>query len=168
MKFDEKFDMIVGDCATTVVPYADLDTVLQNIASCLKPQGIAVQRIWVRYRKQTYPLSYIHRLLKKKPVHVHWYTSLLFPVFLHYYDTQNERLSGEDLCKKMETDFNLGHVEKSLLDLFSLVKNHKTPNNMLLKDDFEQLLGKHFTITKREYTKAQFSRNAPIYVLRRK
>ncbi len=166
MKFNEKFDIIVGDCATTVVPYESLETLLGNISRCLNPDGIAVQRIWVRYNTQAYDLSYIGRLFENKPEHIHWYTWLLFPVFVHYYDTANERLSGEEMYQKMLADYEKGNLPKGLLDLFALVKNHKTPNNVPEKSNLESILNKYFMIAKRGWNRKCFSRNAPIYVLK--
>ncbi len=167
MKFDEKFDMVVGDCATTVVPYAELENVLRNISNCLKPDGIAVQRIWVRYNNvQTPDLPYVRKLFESKPEHIHWYTWMLFPVFVHYYDSTNERLAGDELYQKMLADYEKGGLPKALVDLFSLVKNHKTPNNVPEKAHLESILEKYFSIVKTRWNRDCFSRNAPIYVLK--
>ncbi len=168
MKLGDSFDMVIGDCATTVVPYNDLEIVLSNIARHLKPDGIAVQRIWVRYKDQKYTLSDVVRIFNKKPKNIHWYTWMLFPVFLHYYDKKKESLSGYDIYEKMAVDYKKGRVPKRVLDLFSLVKSHKTPNNVLLKGDLERLLKRYFRIVKIDYGKDNFKRNAPIYILKRK
>ncbi len=168
MGFDQSFDMIIGDCATTVVPYADLDTVLRNMEKSLKPSGIAVQRIWVRHKDQKYSLKSIEKIFEKKPWQIHWYTRMLFPVFLHYYNTERESLSGEEMYESMKKDCENGSVPEELVKLFSLVKSHKTPNNVLLKADLENLLKKYFTITEVLQGKDNFRRNAPIYVLRKK
>ena len=165
MNFGEKFDMIIGDCSTTVVPYKDLDTVISNVSRNLVPNGLAIQRIWVRHKKEKYSVSKIVKIFKKKPKNMHWYTWMLFTVFLHYYDTKNESLSGADIYEKMNKDYKKGRLPKRLLELFSLVKNHKTPNNVLLKRDLEKMLKMYFRIIKIEYGNDNFRKYAPIYVL---
>ena len=62
MNFGEKFDMIIGDCSTTVVPYKDLDTVISNVSRNLVPNGLAIQRIWVRHKKEKYSVSKIVKI----------------------------------------------------------------------------------------------------------
>lgn len=168
MNLDQSFDMIIGDCATTVVPYTDLDTVLRNIEKSLKPDGIAVQRIWVRHKDQKYSLKGIENRFVKKPWKIHWYTWMLFPVFLHYYNTEKESLSGEEMHENLKKDCNNGTVPEELVKMFSLVKNHKTSNNVLLKADLENLLKKYFIIDEVLHGKDNFRRNAPIYILRGK
>jgi len=168
MSFDEKFDMVIGDCATTVVPYSDLEKVFDNIAEKLKHGGLAVQRIWVRHPDQKYSLGDIVALFEKNPENIHWYTWNLFPVLLHYYDTEKESLSGEELYQRMSKDFEEGQIPEKLLKLFSLVQNHKTQNNVLLKERLENIIKKRFKILAVEYGNDNFRMNAPIYVLRRK
>ncbi len=165
MKFDDKFDMVIGDCATTVVPFKDLEVVLQNIATNLKPDGIAMQRIWVRYKGQQYTLKSIVRAFKNKG-RMYWYTRMLFPVFLHYYDAESESLSGQRLYECLKKDES--KLPKNLVDLFALVQNHKTPNNVLLRNDMESLLKKYFEIVRIEHGRDIFRNNALIYVLRKK
>ncbi len=165
MKLDAQFDMIAGDCATTVVPFKDLEAVLQNIATNLKPDGIAVQRIWVRHKGQQYTLKSIARAFRKKGC-IHWYTCMLFPVFLHYYDVKSESLSGQQLYGCLKKDES--KLPKKIVDLFALVQNHKTPNNVLLKNDMESLLKKYFGIVRIEHGRDIFRNNAPVYILRKK
>ncbi len=168
MHFNGKFDIVIGDAATTVVPYKDLDDVLNNISKNLKPDGVALQRIWVRYKDRIHSLQDIVKIFNKKPKNIHWYTWILFPVFLHYYYADKESLSGEEIYKNMIEDYKNGRIPKRLVELFSLVKNHKTPNNVLLKKDLERKLKKYFRIIKIEYGKDNFKRNAPIYILKKK
>jgi SAM-dependent methyltransferase len=168
MKFTEKFDMVIGDCAITVVAYGDVGKVLENIREAVKENGLVIQRIWARNKRQDYSLDDIARIFREKPENVHWYTQMLFPVFLHYYDTENESLSGEEIYQKMQEDYEKGKISGELLELFSLVKNHKTPNNVLLKEELEKLLGKYFKITKVEYGKDDFKENSPIYIMKSK
>lgn len=51
---------------------------------------------------------------------------------------------------------------------FSLVKNHKTPNNVLLKDELERLAGKYFKITQIEHGNDNFKENALVYTMKKK
>jgi len=168
MEFSEKFDMIIGDCAITVVPYQDVEKVLNNIERALKEDGIVVQRIWVRHENQKYSLEDVVKIFKERPENLHWYTSMLFPVLLHYYDAERESLSGEELYQKMQKDYEDGKVPKELLDLFSLVRNHKTPNNVLLKKNLESLLEKYFKITNIEYGNDNFKENSSIYTMEKR
>jgi SAM-dependent methyltransferase len=166
MKFEEKFDMIIGDCATTVVPYKDLKLVFGRIAASLKPNGVAVQRIWVRHKGQRYSLGEIKGVFERMPKGSNWYAHMLFPVFLHYYNDEEERLSGEELFNRLADDCQSGKIPKRIAELFSIVKDHKTPNNVLLKEDMEKLLKEKFEIVRIQYGRDVFSRNAPIYILR--
>ncbi|MBI2971052.1 MAG: class I SAM-dependent methyltransferase [Candidatus Aenigmarchaeota archaeon] len=167
MQFQNQFDLIVGDCATTVVPFADLDAVLRNIAQGLDPGGVAVQRIWTRYKDQQYTPKSIASAFATKG-RAHWYTRMLFPVFLYYYSAEKESLSGQELYEKLRKDLENGTMPEKLVRLFSLVKNHKTQNNVLLRKDLEALLGKYFIILERMHGRDNFWTNAPIYVLKKK
>jgi hypothetical protein len=167
MDFPEKFDLIVGDAAFTVIPFEDGEKVAGRVASLLKENGVAVQRIWVRHGDHLPDDREIAEAYKKKPKGMGTYEWMLFPVFMRTYHLDEEYGKGTEACLHLKEAVADGALPKSLYEGVKFLELHNAKTNIPRKEKLEKVLGNYFRIERIEYGNDHFSKMNPIYVLRK-
>lgn len=170
MRLKGKYDLILGDIAFAMVPFADLDKILMRLRHALKSGGLIVHRTWMRqkghFKNFEYFLKHFHAKRRK---YTHPFTSLLIPFVSFFYDEKRERILFSRNLPKLERFVQQGLLPKSDYDyMVHFLGNYKLPGCYPLKNKYERKLKKYFSIKKILHGKDWFKNYSLIYVFSQK
>ena len=170
LKLKEKYDLILGDVAFAMLPFRGWDKLLKNLQPILKPNGLIVQRTWMRknndFKNFKVFLKNVHSKQRSK---MDAFTSLGIPFAFYAYNAHNENICYARSLPKLKV-----FVAKKLLAendyqrVEQVWQNYWLPNSFPPKVKFENEIRKYFKIKKILRGQDWFKKYAPIYVLRKK
>ncbi len=168
MEFPQKFDLIVGDAAFTVVPFEDVEKVAGQVALLLKENGVSLQRIWVRKENSPPSLDEMVERYKSKPADIDTYGWMILPLFMCTYHYDGEYGTGTQMMEWLDKLKVEGKIPEGLWRGMEHVRAHNAKTNVPEKRTLEEILKRYFEVKAVEEGKDHFSANTPIYVLGRK
>jgi len=170
MKFDFKFDLILGDLCFQQLTFKQQITLAKIINNLLDKNGVSIQRTWIKDHKPHKDIKKIVEKAKKtsKKYKVTITQAIELGLVNHYYNYKEDCIdSGPEIIKRMKPDFEKGIIPKNIWNHYEGIwKHYKNYNWMYTKKDFTKMIKKHFKI-KIKYGKDFYRRLCPIYILRR-
>lgn len=168
VEFPEKFDLIVGDAAFTVVNFEDVEKVAKRVASLLKEDGISLQRVWTRSGNTPPTVEEMVERYGKEPGDVDTYGWMIMPLFMCTYHYEGEWGTGTEMMEWLDKLKEEGKIPEGLWEGMKHIRAHNAKTNIPEKETVEGILKKYFEIAGVEHGNDHFSADTPIYVLRRK
>lgn len=166
----EKFDLVMGDLAFTVL-LEDFVDFLPVLESLLKDNGITLQRVFVKYPQDKDKYKDLEKIFinyrkLKNPLHI--ITALEYPLWLHFYD-EKEYTREDKVIKALVKLFKSGKItKKELMEFCKRRKGDTFKVYIPYKSFVDKQLKKYFNIVKIEYGQDWFRRYTPIYLLKKK
>jgi len=170
MDFEEKFDLFIGDLATTVTPVADHEKIFQNIkAHCHKDARIILKTPLRQNNKQ---LSHkeIFELYRKKYFHLNPFAGVWHEVLLADYDFGSDTMN----CQTSLASLKKSH-EKGVINDFEFTEFEKRWNalgefkmNVPLQKEFVKKISKYFAVEENSSGQDWYKKWARLLILQNK
>lgn len=181
----EKFDLILGDLSFNMLTGEsesrqktttkdEYRFTLNRMFQWLKPDGIIVQRIWVRQKHESVlPFRDVNEIMRAyRSLHrsENPFTALFLPLAIHCYDFESEQFVTSEMVKRIQGLFEQGTImENEFYSFYFRSKDYTFPNSILDETELDDLISEVLPgiRVEKEHGTDSFAELAPIYILRR-
>ncbi len=170
MAFDKKFDIIIGDHAISVVQREQVDSVLRAIANALADKGLFITKHYLRLKgqKQRALETIIAEYYKKFSN----YNLFLFTtgIVTAGTDPETDYFSFSKSLHSLEELWQKGKLKKEHLEVFARLNWAQMKYDLYCptEEDWGKRYRQYFTLHKKDYSEDIYTKDMPIYVLKRK
>jgi len=168
MEFDGEFDLILGDLAFNMLNFRDWNNVSGRMNRALKPEGNALQRIWLRIPGKYPDFNEIvreHKTRKK----MHPFYSLCYPFSQHYVKSDGSFDCMTVTKVHLKSRYEEGLLTKKEFDFFNDFWGvFNTVMSFPTKEQADEIFSSHLKIDKIFYCKDWFKLGFPTYVMSKK
>lgn len=166
MKLNKKFDMVIGDLATTVTPVHDHEKMYNQIKNHCNPKALVMLKTILRTDNKSQPHKNIFNHYRNKFFFMEPFGAVWTEVLLADYDFEQDTMDCQISTAKLKTSFDQGIITKkeflSFKKRWDVLGDFKM--NIPLKDQYINTFSKYFDIVNLEYGKDWYKKYAPIVV----
>jgi hypothetical protein len=170
MELGKKFDLILGDLVANVLQPNDYPLFFPRVAAHLKPEGLFINRHWVRPDRAPINLEEVARrhyqlYADKYP----FYQTSMQCVYPYHADPSKVAWEPEEARAGLEHIHSMGLLRDDDYDFFlKALAVEKHPGSTMVKEDFEAENNKYFKIQAVHYGTDPGHEWFPIYVCAKK
>jgi len=169
MKFENEFDIIIGDHAISVLLREDLPDVLKNIARALKKDGIFITKHYLGLGKNR-TLEEIIKSYYAKFSNYHIYLIASTEIVVSGADRKTNYFDFGKALKELKNLCDAGLLKKEDYATFEEYgwANMKFNLYVPTQGQWEKALKPHLNIHKIDYSQDIYAKEMPIYILKKK
>ena len=169
IKFNNRFDFIVGDQVVSNLGTTNIDEFLKNVGASLKEGGYFLSKTYLK------PKNYINKSLEdifkeyNKVKSLNPISFCMFDLTMLCLD-KNNFVDFNKMQHLIENAFKSKLIDEKTYKIFSNIglSSMNFKFYVPMKDEYENILRKYFVIERIEYTNDVGADNFPIYILRKK
>ncbi|MBI4093054.1 MAG: hypothetical protein HY420_03980 [Candidatus Kerfeldbacteria bacterium] len=118
MRLRERFDFIMGDLATTVVPVTDHEAVFRSVRRLCKPSARILLKVPLRQNNVHRTHGEIFRLFRRERKHLQPFAAVWHEVLLADYDFRADTMNCLTSLARLRTSYQKGIITKYEFDSF--------------------------------------------------
>jgi cyclopropane fatty-acyl-phospholipid synthase-like methyltransferase len=170
MKFDQKFDIIIGDHAVSVLQKENVDQFLKSVAKALSRDGIFITKHYLRLKgqKQKNIQSIVSEYYKKYSN----YNFFLFTtgIVTSKTDIKTDYFSFKETLKELKELYGKGKFKKEDLQIFLDLNWEHMKYDLYCpsEEDWEKRYQKLFKLVKRDFSEDIYAKEMPLYILKKR
>ncbi|MFC1753954.1 class I SAM-dependent methyltransferase [Thermoproteota archaeon] len=173
LKTDNKFDIIVGDWSTNMLPPGKLDAFFRAVKKHLTKDGMLLDRhgVWLPSDRKKVNIKKQVADYRKKYQKMNFFPVKGLEIFKYFFDWRKKCVSLYTIMYGLDDLLEKGILsKKEYNDMFFMDVQRHTGFciSILMKKDYEKKAKKHLKIVKEEYGKDIFKKNLPIYIIKLK
>ncbi len=170
LKSELKFDLIFAEASLNMVNPQGVESILKNVVSLLKSDGLFISKTWQRISKEGLSIKNILDIYRTKYKNLTLYNSMNVYFMSYFYDTENNHISLRKRHSVMKKLYEDGIITKKEFSSYEGLGYENSNLNlyMPLKEEIESILKRYMKIIKIIIPKAFGVNKIPIYVLSKK
>jgi len=173
LKTDKKFDVIIGDWSSNMIPPKKLDAFFRAVSKHLTKDGVALLRhgVWFPSDRKKVDIKKVIAEYRKKHSKMNIFPAKGLEIFKYFFDWRKKCVSLYTLMFGLDDLLAKGILSKKEYKDLSFMEVQRHTGfciYVIMKKDFEKKAKKHLKIVKEEYGKDIFKKHLPIYVMKAK
>lgn len=122
MRFNQDFDIVLGDLALNMVPIPEQAIVLKNVQTALRTDGIFLHRVWIsgvnEYRRLHSTIEEIVEEHRTHRSHQNWFSSIGLAMINYCLTPEDYSIDFHTILTELRNAFRRGVIPKECLDAF--------------------------------------------------
>lgn len=167
MRLRERFDFVVGDLATTVVPVADHEAIFDSMRRLCMPSARILLKVPLRHNNLHSTHTEIFKLFRRERKHLQPFAAVWHEVLLADYDFRADTMNCKTSLARLRASYKKGDITKNEFDSFKArwLALGDFSMNMPLQREYLSKLSPYFKVLQTTSGTDWYRSYAPILVL---
>lgn len=168
MKFNDQFDIVIGDLATGNVPFSDLNILFNNIYSALRPNGLLLGKsMCYNPTKEIVSVNNIINEYTKSNIIDHPYTHIFYQLAIHYIDPKTYIWDNKKMYRQLCIMNSKNLLNENVFNALSVIKDMNVNFTVPPYKLFLEIAQHYFKIQDIRYGKDAYSKYFPLYIFQK-